>query len=80
MAQPDAKKSDKKLNDKVKEIAGTAEFLRRVPKHFATLKAVDPARGCVTFLIEGKIVKVNLFQEDLWLAWFTVLYAGERDA
>ena len=49
-----AEPATKPLNDKVKEIAGTAEFLRRVPKHFATLKAVDPARGCVTFLIEGE--------------------------
>src|SRR5262245_5483581 len=44
----------KPLNDKVKEIAGTAEFLRNVPKHFATLKAVDPARRRVTLLIEGE--------------------------
>jgi hypothetical protein len=44
----------KPLNDKVKEIAGTAEFLRSVPKHFATLKAVDPAHHRVTLLIEGE--------------------------
>src|SRR5262249_24748511 len=44
----------KPVNDKVKEIAGTAEFLRRVPKHFATLKAIDPARHRVTLLIEGE--------------------------
>src|SRR5262249_16876195 len=42
--------------DKVKEIAGTAEFLRGVPKHFAALKAVDPARHQVTLLIEGESV------------------------
>src|SRR5947209_2835486 len=44
----------KPLNDKVKEIAGTAEFLRRVPKRFAMLKALDPARRTVTLLIEGE--------------------------
>jgi hypothetical protein len=45
--------ADKKtLNDKVKEVAGTAEFLRSVPKYFATLKAVDQQR--VTLLIEGE--------------------------
>jgi hypothetical protein len=44
----------KKVEAKVKEIAGTAEFLRGVPKHFATLKAVDPARQRVTLLIEGE--------------------------
>jgi hypothetical protein len=47
--------ADKKtLNDKVKEIAGTAEFLRSVPKYFATLKAVDTAQQRVTLLIEGE--------------------------
>src|SRR5262249_47353112 len=44
----------KPLADKVKEIAGTAEFLRSVPKRFATLKAVDPARRRVTLLIDGE--------------------------
>src|SRR5437764_843068 len=39
--------------DKVMEISGTSEFLRSVPKHFATLKAVDPARGQVTLLLGG---------------------------
>src|SRR5262249_55266291 len=47
---------EKKLKDKVKEVAGTAEFLRSVPKHFATLKAVDPARRQVTLLIEGEVL------------------------
>src|SRR5438094_1259787 len=47
--------ADKKtLNDKVKEIAGTAEFLRSVPKYFATLKGVDAAQHHVTLLIEGE--------------------------
>jgi hypothetical protein len=46
----------KKLNDKVKEIAGSAEFLRDVPKHFATLQAVDPARRLVTLKIEGDVL------------------------
>ena len=46
----------KKLNDKVKEIAGSAEFLRSVPKHFATLKAVDVPGHKVTLLIEGEVL------------------------
>src|SRR5262245_8958738 len=46
----------KQVETKVKEIAGTAEFLRSVPKHFATLKAVDPARRQVTLLIEGEVL------------------------
>jgi hypothetical protein len=43
----------KKANDNVKEVAGTAEFLRGVPKHFATLKTVDVPGRRVTLLIEG---------------------------
>ncbi len=39
---------------KMKEVAGSAEFLRSVPKHFATLQAVDLARRQVTLLIEGE--------------------------
>jgi hypothetical protein len=44
----------KSADDKGAEIAGKAEFLRGVPKHFAALKAVDPARRIVTLLIEGE--------------------------
>jgi hypothetical protein len=45
---------DKPPAAKMKEVAGSAEFLRSVPKHFATLRAVDPARRQVTLLIEGE--------------------------
>jgi hypothetical protein len=41
---------------KVKEIAGTAEFLRVLPKPFATLKAVDARTHTVTLLFEGESV------------------------
>ncbi len=47
-------KDKKSLNEKVKEIAGTAEFLRSVPKFFATLKAADPARLQITLLVDGE--------------------------
>src|SRR5260370_29502793 len=47
--------ADKKtLNDKVKEISGTSEFLRSVHKYYATLKGVDAAGLRVTLLIEGE--------------------------
>jgi hypothetical protein len=47
--------ADKKtLNDKVKEISGTSEFLRAVPKHFATLKGIDAGQQRVTLLIDGE--------------------------
>jgi hypothetical protein len=53
----EARASDaKKINEKVKEIAGTAEFLKAVPKHFALLKAVEPAQQRVTLLIEGEVL------------------------
>jgi len=51
--QPAGKTDSNKLNDKVKEIAGTAEFLRSVPKHFATLEKVDTGKGFVYLALEG---------------------------
>jgi hypothetical protein len=39
---------------KMKEVAGSAEFLRSVPKRFATLKAIFPAEHRATLLIEGE--------------------------
>src|SRR5262249_40206595 len=41
-------------NKKTKEIAGTAEFLRLLPKPFATLKGVDPKDRTVTLLIDSE--------------------------
>jgi hypothetical protein len=40
--------------DKAKEVAGTAEFLRAVPKRFARLESVDAANRRVTLLVEGE--------------------------
>jgi hypothetical protein len=40
--------------DKAKEVAGTAEFLRAVPKHFARLESVDAAHRRVSLLVEGE--------------------------
>ncbi len=37
----------------IQEVAGTAEFLRNVPKKFGVLKAVDAGRRHVTFLADG---------------------------
>ncbi|MDB5308904.1 MAG: hypothetical protein JWO38_3106 [Gemmataceae bacterium] len=39
---------------KVKEVAGTAEFLRLLPKPFAAVKAVDPKARTVTLLADGE--------------------------
>ena len=41
-------------NKSVKAIAGTAEFLRLLPKPFATVKAVDPKAGTMTLLTDGE--------------------------
>jgi hypothetical protein len=54
VADEKAANDKKSLNDKVKEIAGTAEFLRSVPKYFAALKAIDVPHHRVTLLIEGE--------------------------
>jgi hypothetical protein len=43
----------KKAAENAMEVAGKAEFLRGVPKHFAVLKAVDGPGRRVTLLIDG---------------------------
>ncbi len=42
------------VNKKVREIAGTAEFLRLLPKPFATIKAIDSKANTVTLLDDGE--------------------------
>jgi hypothetical protein len=65
------KKDNKGVNDRIKEVAGTAEFLRGVPKYFATLKAVDLPGRRVTLLIEGeKLAKVWPLAPDAELKVF----------
>jgi hypothetical protein len=52
-------------NKAVKEIAGTAEFLRVLPKPFATLQGVDVKARTVTLLIDGeKVAKVWPVEPD----------------
>ena len=51
------KKADAKqaiVKDAIKEIAGAAEFLRTVPKKFATLQAVNMPDRSVTLRIDGE--------------------------
>ena len=73
------------VNDKIIEVAGTAEYLRSVPKHFATLQAVDPLRRRVTLLIEGeKLAKSWTLTPDAeikicgWWGLLDQLSAGDR--
>src|SRR5262249_50810362 len=49
----EASKAPADANAKVKAIAGTAEFLRLLPKSFAIVKAIDPAAHQVTLLLDG---------------------------
>jgi hypothetical protein len=52
-------------NARVKEVAGTAEFLRVLPKPFATVRAVDPKARTVTLLLEGeKLARVWPLEPD----------------
>jgi hypothetical protein len=46
--------ADPKAEEKMREVAGSAEFLRSVPKHFAILKGMDRAKQRVTLLMEGE--------------------------
>src|SRR5262245_28932375 len=50
-AAPPAKADPK---DAIKEVAGSAEFLRNIPKKFATLQAADPKARTVTLIIDGE--------------------------
>ena len=47
-------KSATETNKKVKALAGTAEFLRLLPKPFATVKGIDTKSRTVTLLIDGE--------------------------
>jgi hypothetical protein len=46
-------KDKPKVADAIKAVAGSAEFLRNVPKKFATLNSVDAQKHSVTMLIDG---------------------------
>ena len=85
LRSPAKKASEKPLKEKIKEIAGTAEFLRSVPKHFARLEAADAGRRQVRLLLEGdKLAKVWRLTEDAevkvhgWWGRLDQLQAGDR--
>lgn len=81
----DQQPATQKAAQKIKEVAGTAEFLRQVPKRFATLKAVDVLNRLVTLLIEGETLpKVWPLIPDVeikragWWARLEQLRIGDR--
>jgi hypothetical protein len=48
-----------------KVLSGSSEYLRSLPKRFASLRGVDTARHCVSLLIEGEsLAKVWLLTPD----------------
>src|SRR5436305_7059553 len=80
-AEPDAAR----VTENTKEIAGTAEFLRLVPKRFATFQSCDPAEQHVTLLVEGEkeaktwpVVPDAEIKVDGWWGRLTQLTRGDR--
>ena len=53
-AAPPTPPTAAEANKAVKEVAGTAEFLRLLPKPFATVKGVDAKARAVTLLADGE--------------------------
>jgi hypothetical protein len=53
-AAPPTPPTAAEANKAVKEVAGTSEFLRLLPKPFATLKGVDAKARTVTLLADGE--------------------------
>ena len=51
---PRAKEAPADPKAAIKEVAGTAEFLRAVPKKYGTVQSVDPKSRTVTLLIDGE--------------------------
>jgi hypothetical protein len=55
-AAPPLRRDNRKADKAIREVAGSAEYLRSVPKKFGTLLAVDPARRRVKLLADGEKV------------------------
>jgi hypothetical protein len=53
-AGPEAPAAPAGADESVRAVAGTAEFLRLLPKPFATVRAVDPKARTVTLLADGE--------------------------
>lgn len=72
-------------NVAVKQVAGTAEFLRLLPKPFATIKAIDAKARTVTLMLDGeKVSKVWPVEPDAeikvagWWGRLDDFAAGQR--
>jgi hypothetical protein len=72
-------------NVAVKQVAGSAEFLRLLPKPFGVIKSVDPKANTVTLLLDGeKVSKVWPVEPDAeikvagWWGRLEQFNAGQR--
>jgi hypothetical protein len=72
-------------NKTVKEVAGTAEFLRVLPKPFGVVKAIDPKHAAITLLLDGdKVAKVWPVEPDAeikvagWWGRLEQIHPGDR--
>jgi hypothetical protein len=87
-AAPPAKKSlaDSRQADRtIREVAGSAEYLRSVPKRFALLKGIDLAKRRITLLFESErlarewpLVDDAEIKIDGWWGRLDQLSPGER--
>ena len=75
----------KAVDNQAREIAGEAEFLRTLPKHFGDLVAIDPAAHTATLRLDGEtLAKVWPLAADAevkrwgWWARTSQFAAGER--
>jgi hypothetical protein len=82
---PPARRSDRKAEKAIREVAGTAEFLRSLPKKFGTLVRVDTARHRVTVRFDGDkrdsewaLNEDAEIKVDGWWGQLDQLVVGER--
>jgi hypothetical protein len=83
-SRTDARK-ERRIEKKIREVAGSAEYLRSVPKRFAILKGVEPGGRAVALLVEGDaLAKLWPLAEDAevkvagWWGRAEQLTAGDR--
>jgi hypothetical protein len=84
-APPGSRRDAKKAAKAIREVAGSAEYLRGVPKKFATLVAIDSARRCVTLRADGEkearawpLIEDAEIKVDGWWGRLDQLTLGQR--
>jgi hypothetical protein len=76
---------DRKVDRTIREVAGSAEYLRSVPKRFGQVKGIDLSRRQITLLFEGEksprdwpLIDDAEIKIDGWWGRLDQLTAGER--